>query len=488
MDETTILIWITIAIIGIIACIIVKLYYKDEESNLEDEQSLFNKETIHSAFSSGTQILSSKKSDFEDEYDETQTRSLRKTGQEPVDNFNSYVSPQKEEEDIYSFNKVNFNYDNEPEKFQEPMNERQLDIMTPKDNEINDIEEVVEETTTESESNTEHELKDLFTIDELIKESKRKDSEREKEAQKIKDLINEEEDNADEKDNEKIQDIDDVISASSDDTAEEVEAQDEIINTPTLKSPTKISKTIEEEDSEKTEEEKIADTIDSEQTTLTDTTPKEEEKPKTLKEEYKIEETSILEEDMNEDDVEETLDLDYRKDLAKITDTIKNSKIVKDVKSKLNPNEVEEETNMNEDFIRSVETYERPVVDDYEPIITETHISNNPIRSEEELREANTRRVFDIGETPIGERKITSQTPVTQSKTELKAKPAPSKDSLKIKINNNETTLKKGDEIIFNHAGETYSSNVLGIRGDEISVRYRRKNIKIKASDVKKIL
>ena len=45
----------------------------------------------------------------------------------------------------------------------------------------------------------------------------------------------------------------------------------------------------------------------------------------------------------------------------------------------------------------------------------------------------------------------------------------------------------KGDEIIFNHDGETYSSQVYAINGDDIAVRYRGKNIKIKANDVKKI-
>ena len=47
--------------------------------------------------------------------------------------------------------------------------------------------------------------------------------------------------------------------------------------------------------------------------------------------------------------------------------------------------------------------------------------------------------------------------------------------------------LKKGDEIIFNYAGETYSSQVYAINGDDISVKYRRKNVTIKAEDVKKI-
>ena len=66
-------------------------------------------------------------------------------------------------------------------------------------------------------------------------------------------------------------------------------------------------------------------------------------------------------------------------------------------------------------------------------------------------------------------------------------KEKPSRDNIKIKLNNNEVVLKKGDEIIYNHQGETYSSQVYAINGNDISVKYRRKNIVIKPSDVKKV-
>ena len=66
-------------------------------------------------------------------------------------------------------------------------------------------------------------------------------------------------------------------------------------------------------------------------------------------------------------------------------------------------------------------------------------------------------------------------------------KDKPVRDNIKININNNEVVLKKGDEIIFNHLGETYSSQVYAINGDDISVRYRRQNITIKPEDVKKV-
>ena len=56
-----------------------------------------------------------------------------------------------------------------------------------------------------------------------------------------------------------------------------------------------------------------------------------------------------------------------------------------------------------------------------------------------------------------------------------------------VSISNGDFVLKKGDEIIFTHDGETYSSQVYAIKGDDISVKYRGKKIDIKPSDIKKI-
>ena len=66
-------------------------------------------------------------------------------------------------------------------------------------------------------------------------------------------------------------------------------------------------------------------------------------------------------------------------------------------------------------------------------------------------------------------------------------KPKPSRDNIKIQLGNADVVVKKGDEIIFRHDGETYSSQVYAINGDDISVRYRGKNITIKPDDVKKV-
>ena len=98
---------------------------------------------------------------------------------------------------------------------------------------------------------------------------------------------------------------------------------------------------------------------------------------------------------------------------------------------------------------------------------------------DEKLRQENTRRVFNTA-------KRTPEPELAQPKVgAIKSKP--SRDNIKISMGNAELVLKKGDEIIFNHDGETYSSQVYAINGDDISVKYRRKHITIKPSDVKKI-
>ena len=61
-------------------------------------------------------------------------------------------------------------------------------------------------------------------------------------------------------------------------------------------------------------------------------------------------------------------DLDYRKDLAKITNTIKGSKIYQDVKERFaSPQEPEDEI-IEESYIRNVNEYE----DEFAPIINIT--------------------------------------------------------------------------------------------------------------------
>ena len=170
------------------------------------------------------------------------------------------------------------------------------------------------------------------------------------------------------------------------------------------------------------------------------------------------------------------MDLDYRKDLDKVKNKITSSKLYQDVKERLNPEpeEIPVKEGIQDEFIRTVNEY-----DEYEPIINETHVDIDEGTYEDyhnqKLRQENTKRVF----------KSRSEPEPQAVESEIKRKP--SRDNIKINLNNNEVVLKKGDEIIFNHDGETYSSQVYAINGDDIAVRYRGKNIKIKANDVKKI-
>ena len=559
MNGITILIWITIAIIAIIAIILVKLHYRgkelenDEGSILEDAGSLTN------VFSSGKSVLSkdnndnssnptklnqskpanlkSEKSSFNDIYEEPVVYEVNNATYENIE--------------YESQNQVFVDYGTTVEKFQEPIKQSQMDIMSQNNNPKPE----------------KHELKDLFTIDELIKESKRKDSEREREANKndsedkeleeLKESIKQRqeeknvENTIEDVPKETIQDIlnetseektiaetinetkeEETIAEAINEPAEE-ETIAEVINEPAeeetiaetinetkeeeeenksdsvtetvevseseeskIESPTITSQDIEEaittasEESEKEVVESISKSEGITDALLNDKQTDEIKEPN-LKTPTKIKEDSKSGADLKDENVfgEYDNDLDYRKDLAKITNTIKGSKIFQDVKEKLTfESEEEEQVNevvnnevIEEEYIRNVNEYE----DDFAPIINETHAEYatyedyhkhdfEPIVPEE------TPKAFDVIQTTPE-----PQPKINEPMISIKEKPA--RDNIKIKLNNNEVVLKKGDEIIFNHQGETYSSQVYAINGDDISVKYRRKNIVIKPSDVKKV-
>ena len=572
MNGITILLWITIAIIAIIAIIVVKLHYRGEELEKDEGSIIEDAGGLNKVFSAGQSILSGSNNESKSNNPtklnqskttkpENKTHLFSGALEEPVSHDEPvtydepvayeepvvYEEPQISEVDHNNYkdieyesqNQVLVNYGNTVEKFQEPMKQSQIDIMnqnnTPK--------------------NEKHELKDLFTIDELIKESKRKDNEREKEAHKneeedieltqlkesirqqkneknieeiidetpeetIQDIVNETE--SEEQTKENIQDIvnetkteseekteeniQDIISKSSEESEEQQEAKttDEIKDTPTedqkIETPTVTSQDIEEAISTAAQDNKEEVKNISESKDITDVLLNEKDKDEKtedvikepiLKTPTKVKEDNKFATSSNDKNVldEYENDLDYRKDLAKITNTIKGSKIFQGVKEKLKP-EIEEENivehtdeQIEEDFIRNVNEYE----DEYAPIINETHVDYEATYEdyhredyEETLRQENTRNVFNMTET-VPQRQETAKPTMDTIKEK------PSRDNIKIKINNNEIVLKKGDEIIFNHQGETYSSQVYGIHGDDISVRYRRKNIVIKPSDVKKV-
>ena len=480
MSIITILIWITIAIIAAIAIIVVKLHYRGDELEHEEGSILPSGKGINDILSIGKNNNHAKENNSSKNAPRSLSpntpkenhRNLFSKSTETKSNDDSYIVPEVETDNVTSYeyesqNQVLINYDNNVKKFQEPIKQSQMDIMTQNNKDTS-------------------ELKDLFTIDELIKESKRKDSEREKESQTIrkdeddaelneikesiknktqKPLI--EEVIAEDKDETKTQEplIEEAIAEDKDEKVIEEPAE---IKTPSLASQKDIDEAI---TTASQESEKEVESI-SEDDNITDTLLKQEEIAEpALKTPSKVEKTE-----------DNPMDLDYRKDLDKVKNKITSSKLFKEVKDKLNsePEEIPlpKDDVLQEEFIRNVSEY-----DEYEPIINETYMDIDDGTYEDyhsqKIRQENTKRVFKTAQN-------SSKAEVSQpAVSEIKSKPE--RDNVKITINNTELVLKKGDEIIYNHDGETYSSQVYAITGDDISVRYRGKNIKIKTSDVKKI-
>ena len=556
MNETLLLVWAAIAIIGIISIIIVKIYYKDKEEEEYKLDDITTRNPIHEMVSDNTKSPPVKEDPTKQRTnpisnyfsnEEEPSITLRKEDTKPEKEFNPYIVPETSEAipnrniSYSSQNQVLVNYDDNVKKFQEPITETQRDIMSQnKKNETSDV-------AFNQDSESKHELKDLFTIDELIKESKRKDDEREKESKTIR---KETEDNSDIKESikknreakesenqditdikssiEKMHEIAESIKASGSTNIEQSSASQkditEAINTATNESEKEevpeISETksitdavIKKESEPKEEtvqktltvEETVQDTLTDDGKEKTETITEsikesEEITEPSLKTPNKIEEDSVsilsgADEDYEfgasidssnlfEDENGELSDLDYRKDLAKFTNTIKNSSIIKDIRDKI-ISEPEPEEDVNEEFIRNVNSYTEEAYeyyDDYAPIINETHVDYVEPTEEEQLRQENTRRVFENAKNNAAE----EITPVKEEGIPP-IKEIPEKSSLKVLINNNEEVLRKGDEIIFNHKGESYSSKVYSIKGDNIEVKYRRQNITIKPEDIKKI-
>jgi hypothetical protein len=464
MNDITIILWITIFIIAVIAIILVKLHFRGEELENDEGSILPSSESINNVLNAGRQTINSlgnndKKHSNEPrslspQNSQQNTHNLFRRSEETSPKSDVYIIPEVEIEAMNSIeyeseNQVLINYDNSVKKFQEPIKQSQMDIMTQNNKDTS-------------------ELKDLFTIDELIKESKRKDSEREKESQTIrKDEDDAELNEIKESIKNKTQKplIEEVIAEDKDEKVIEEPAE---IKTPSLASQKDIDEAI---TTASQESEKEVESI-SEDDNITDTLLKQEEIAEpALKTPSKVEKTE-----------NDPMDLDYRKDLDKVKNKITSSKLFKEVKDKLNsePEEIPlpKDDVLQEEFIRNVSEY-----DEYEPIINETYMDIDDGTYEDyhsqKIRQENTKRVFKTAQN-------SSKAEVSQpAVSEIKSKPE--RDNVKITINNTELVLKKGDEIIYNHDGETYSSQVYAITGDDISVRYRGKNIKIKTSDVKKI-
>ena len=311
-----------------------------------------------------------------------------------------------------------------------------------------DIAEAINTATTEKEKEKE-EIPEISETKSITDAVIKKDSEKPKEETTVQETLPIEENEEkveiikeDEPKEEKTEKISDVIPES------------ETIKTPTLKTPTKV-----EEDSVS-----ILSGAD---------------------EDYEFG-APIDSSNLFEDENGELSDLDYRIDLARITNTSKYSSIVNDIRENLTP-EYDDIDEPNEEFIRIVNSYTEEAneyYDDYAPIINETHVDYVEPTEEEQLRQENTRKVFNNAKNNIAAEEF--NTPIKEEKITT-PKAIPEKSSLKVVINNNEEVLRKGDEIIYNHEGETYSSKVYSINGDDIKVKYRRQNITIKPKDIKKI-
>lgn len=539
MEGNTTLILINIFIIGIIAIIIVKLYYRKHEEADEDIDLSFTKNALKGMLN---------RSEKENAYDQTpysQTQMNNPYSPNEKDLYSSQrqgvVTAQKED-GIYAVNKVNINNNISRPKFEkQQINYRSSDNMSQdekvkfgSDINVNKTEkkdvadklakrdsytelvdsdqstkkEIYAEIKSEDETKDtapDHELKDLFTIDELIKESKRKDSKRAKKTPvKTEEKSEEKTEVKEEPPKEKETTIADIINDSEDKIAEKSDVlTSENYSEPTLKSPTKVEKSIDDVIKESVEEK-----IDEMSNDVDQSTKKE-----TYREIYQSEEPIARAQDsiedqplrndlfeqasevkysdddnmsvmtpneddfgssfdegnifgISEDEEEDDMDLDYRKDIAKITNKFKNSKIFNAAKNKISPNEDEyvDDPSMNEEFIRNVRSYDQ---NDYDDVATIEPIHNTAYEEvvNQKTREENTERL--------------------NKSREIKEPPV--KDNITFTLNNNEVVLHKNDEIIFNYNGDSYSSKVYKIVGKDITVKFRGQYITIQTSDIKKI-
>lgn len=480
MTGNTALIIFNIIIIGIIAVIIVKLYYNEDDKDKEIK-SLADLRPSFLDKNKGQIESTSNLDDISVPYERTP---LRSEARAPESTQTRRKSPSRNRppahkrlsEDIRS-SKAAVSPNRDPEMMRKqqttksthetpkPAVEKPVSVIK-KENEVYNVNEEkvlkekepqtikpVTEVPETKEPEKSEDLKDLFTIDELIKESKRKDSEK--------------------------------IQASKENTIntpiEEETSKAEIVpEVKTVEETANVEEVVTEID-----EEPIIKTIDAE----------------IAPDEYEIEEEKLVTNEpvnlvQEEETQEEYADLDYRKDLEKIKNVVKNSKFLSDIKNKISPEvSANEAQPSKKNFRRSVGDFETNEyensyyddfdADDWEPIIPELQPDyeyeereNRPLtaseRLDEDLRLKNTRKVYNMAK------------PKTETKLEKPMKKVQI-TSVSFTLNNEEVTLNKNDEIIYKVYGETYSSRVLAIQGDDIIVRYRGKNKTINIDAVKKI-
>lgn len=543
MDENTTLILINIFIIGLIAIILVKLYYRRHEEKDKDID-----------LSSWIKSLNKNKDDYKppshdknklNYYNKNINQKFNTPTQNKINspnnnelynnldkvNFHDEINPlTSKKTNIYEDNMNQNNKNTEKINFGNNIN---IDKTEKKDiaekiSQKNNTPLINEDQSTKKETyeqlnndekeikiqNTtpDHELKDLFTIDELIKKSKRKDSKRNKNEEpnttkttttttpsaeskpNTEDITLKEQKTPESRLNAENLTLKETNSKNDMENNTDnyskidiIDKSDENQSEIPLKSPTKVEpiNIIKENVEEKIEQ--LPQPVD--QSTKKELYENEEPLnqpnigfPDQPLDENLFEDNIIIEnnttsqeEDFSNEfneNINYDPELDYTKDLEKITNKFKNSKIFNTAKNKIFPNENEDEY-MDEDFIRNVRSYGEP---EYETNENNSYESNDiaviePIHNDkydevvdEKIREENTKKL-----------------------NKIEIKEAPSKKSINFRLNNNNVTLNTDDEIIFNFNDESYSSRVYKITGEDITVKFRNRYITIKPSDIKKI-
>ena len=159
MNFITILIWITIAIIAAIAIIGVRLHYRGNELEHEEGSILPSTESIDKVLAIGKEKINMNNNNPQRNAPRSLSPSVPKQqhnlnlfrkSTETTSRSDDVIVPQLDNSDIakyeyHSANQVLINYDDTVEKFQEPIKQSQMDIMTQNNKDTS-------------------ELKDLFTM------------------------------------------------------------------------------------------------------------------------------------------------------------------------------------------------------------------------------------------------------------------------------------------------------------------------------------
>ncbi|MCC7553421.1 MAG: hypothetical protein KO202_02850 [Methanobacteriaceae archaeon] len=532
MDTETLIILINIAMIGIIASVIVKLYYRDEESkekqkknkygNSQNSQlenllssigNIFNqtKKRIQGNNKKNKLHRTTKAYDYVAPYFKDENPEMKdnydKVYQEPISTqeYKSWEEPRKDvknneniaskvfQEPIESkhkkilektLSKEEFIKDEPTQNIEETIQQEQT-IQKPQETRHNTINEAISDISSGSQLKMDNNLTTIEDINiplkDRVKEKKLKeenisvDNDKMYKSPEDENKIDKAQDNqlSEDEDLKDLFTIDELIKKSKE--------EDNIKNDENIK----VKNFDENESIIKVDNNELK----NEDLHNIKETPKEEEYPKIKDiintDEYLDDETSFSNEGYNllEKENNSLKKPSHQKSLfdenefdfvnfEEIKDNIKNSKIITNVK-KFAEDTLEElqthDSEPDDDFIRNVKTYD---------------IEEPPKNVEDKLREENTKKIYNMAQNKNvihhDDPKTIPQKSITPKTSE---KP---QDAIEVKINNNQEVVKKGDSIIFTYNGESYSSRLINIYGNDIEVKYRGRTVLINPNDIKK--